>query len=331
MQQGDRVLITGATGFIGSRLAERLASEQSVHVRALVRTPARAAALRELGVEVVPGDITDPRSLRSACEGCQVVFHAAAHVSERGTKEEVFSVNVDGTGHLLRAAIAAGVRRVIHLSSCAVYGSLQRFDIDETTSTRISGNIYSDSKVLAEERLFDVARQHDLAVVAARASQVYGLGSPQFTLRPLETMRKGRLFLIDGGRHMCKPIYIDNLVDGLILCAQHPMAPGEAFNLTDGEPVPWRDFLGAYGTMLGRSSLPSIPYAVAIALASLFEVRATLLGKGASLNRRVVRSLSSDNSFSNRKARRMLGWEPKVDLQEGMRRTEAWLRREGYL
>ena len=331
MQRGDRVLITGATGFIGGRLTTRLATEQNVQVRALVRTPAKAATLREVGVEVVPGDIADPRALRLACEGCQVVFHAAAHVSERGARDEVFAINVDGTRHLLQAAIAAGVRRFVHLSSCAVYGSLQRFDIDETTPTRTRGNVYADSKVMAEELLFEVARQHDLAVVAARASQVYGLGSPQFTLRPLEAIRKGRLFLIDGGQHMCKPVFIDNLVDGLIRCAQHAEAPGEAFNLTDGAPVPWRVFFGAYGTMLGKPSLPSIPYAAAIPLAWLFEVQAKVLGKEASINRRVVESLCSDNSFSNQKARRILGWTPKVDLREGMRRTEEWLRREGHL
>jgi nucleoside-diphosphate-sugar epimerase len=139
------------------------------------------------------------------------------------------------------------------------------------------------------------------------------------------------MVLIDGGRHLCKPIYIDNLVDGLILCAEVEAAVGEAINLTDDEPVPWRDFFGAYGRMLDVDSFPSAPYPVAWLIGLYHELKAGLQGKKARLNRGAVNALRSDNSFSNQKARALLGWEPKVDLNEGMKQTEAWLRAAGYL
>nr|HMN29810.1 hypothetical protein [Caldilineaceae bacterium] len=159
----------------------------------------------------------------------------------------------------------------------------------------------------------------------------YGLGSPQFTLRPLQMIRKGQLVLVDGGRHLCKPLYIDNLVDGLLDCARHDAALGEAFNFTDGEPVPWRRFFGAYARMVGKQRLPSAPFPLLWLVALLFEGAAYLRGRWSSLNRRVVRTLCSDNSFSNQKAQQRLGWRPAVDLDEGMKRTEVWLRQHGYL
>lgn len=329
---GKRALITGATGFIGGQLAERLATEEGVQVTALVRNPAKAERLASLGVDIAPGDITDPASILSAMKGCQLVFHAAAWVSERGSRDEVWAVNVTGTRNMVDAAVAAGtVKRFVHVSSCAVYGSLQQFDIDEQTPPRIRGNLYGDSKVEAEDVVFTAYRKHGLPVVAARASQVYGPGSNQFTIRPVEVIKAGKMVLVDGGRYLCKPVYIDNLVDGLILCAKIEAAIGEAINLTDDSPIPWRDFFGAYGKMLNVNSFPSVPFPLAWLIALYNEKKAALQGKSTSLNRGAVKALRSSNSFSNQKARTLLGWEPAVDFVGGMKQTEAWLRAKGYL
>lgn len=330
--RGKQALITGATGFIGGHLAERLATEEGVHVRALVRTPENGQRLAGLGIEVVPGDIVNFDSLPLALAGCQLIFHAAAWVGESGAKDDVWAVNVTGTQNLVDAALAVGgMERFVHLSSCAVYGSLQQHNIDEQTPVRMGGNLYSDSKVAAEEIVFRAYHEHGLPVVSARVSQVYGPGSKHFTIRPIEAIKSGRMILIDGGRHLCKPIYIDNLVDGLILSAKVRTAVGEAINLTDGSPVSWRDFFGAYGRMLNIDSFPSIPFALAWLFGYFNEVQAALKSKRTTLNRRTVRSLCSSNSFSNQKAQTLLGWQPKIDLNEGLQRTEAWLQAEGYL
>jgi nucleoside-diphosphate-sugar epimerase len=329
--QGKTALITGATGFIGGHLARRLQTQEGVQVRALVRSPQKAAPLAHLGVEIIPGDITDPDAVRKAARGADIVYHAAAWADEQGDWDAVWAVNVTGTQHVVNAAIAEGAARLIHLSSCAVYGSLQQLNIDESTPPRMTGRAYHDSKVAAEEVVFNAHRNEGLPVVVARPSQVYGPGSPQFTIRVIEAIKAGKVILVDGGQHNFKPIYIDNLIDALVLCATVEQAVGEALNITDGEPVPWKDFFEAYGRMVGVESFPSAPYPAAYAYGLFKEMLSKITGKRSSINREVVKTFHSHNSFSNAKARRVLGWKPAVDFDEGMRRTENWLREQGYL
>ncbi len=207
---GKTALITGATGFIGGHLARRLQTAEGVQVRALVRSPQKAAPLEALGVEIVPGDVTDPEAVRDAMRDANIVYHAAAWADEQGDRDAVWAVNVGGTQHTLDAALAESVERFIHLSSCAVYGSLQQLDIDETTPPRMTGRVYHDSKVAAEELVFAAHREHGLPAVVPRPSQVYGPGSPQFTIRVIQAVKAGKIILVDGGKHHFKPVYIDN-------------------------------------------------------------------------------------------------------------------------
>lgn len=330
MDESQLVLITGATGYIGSYLARRLLAEGRVRVRAIARQAPRAEPLRALGADVVLADLTRPETLAQALQGVSVVFHSAGWADDRGRRDEIWAVNVEGTRHLADAALDAHVTRLVHLSSCAVYGSLQAFNIDERTPLRTGASLYHDSKVAAEAVVWDAAR-HGLATVIARPSQVYGPGSAQFTIRPIHTIQRRRMFLIDGGRHMFKPVYIDNLVDGLLLCGWHPSAVGEAFNLTDGVAIPWRSLFRAYANMLGVSDLPSLPYPLAWCAAGALEFVAALRGKSSPVTRRAAASLRSTNSFSNQKARKLLGWEPKVGFEEALHRTQVWLRAEGKL
>ena len=325
------VLVTGATGFIGGRLARRLQVQEGAHVRALVRSPRKADSLKMLGVEVVRGDITDPLSVQRAMRGAQIVYHAAAWADEQGPRDAVWAVNVDGTQNMLDAAIAEGVERFIHLSSCAVYGSLQQLNIDESTPPRMTGRLYHDSKVAAEERVFAAYHIAGLPVVAARPAQVYGPGSPQFTIRVIAAVKAKKVILVDGGRHYFKPTYIDNLIDALVLCGSVNEAVGEALNITDGAPATWRDFFEAYGRMVGVESFPSVPYAVAYGYAFIAELLSKATGKRSGINREIVKTFRSHNSFSNAKARRILRWEPAINFAEGMRRTELWLQENGFL
>jgi len=325
---GKRVLITGGTGFVGGRLAERLQAEEDVQVVALARHPEKGRWLTGLGVEVISGDVTDPVSLKNAITGCDIVFHTAAWVSEKGSQSEINAVNVTGTENVIEAAQVANVKRFIHLSSCAVYGSLRQFNIDERIPARLTGNPYADSKVLAEQVL---VQNNDVPYVIARPSQVYGPRSYQFSIRPVQLIKAGKMVLIDGGRYLCKPIYIENLIDGLILCAKVDAAVGEAINFSDGGPVPWRNFFGAYAEMVGVDLLRSVPFPIAWLAAVASEMVAKSRHKKASFNRWTVKGLRSFNSFSNQKARDLLGWTPHIDFVEGMQRTEVWLRAEGYI
>ncbi|MEX1019953.1 MAG: NAD-dependent epimerase/dehydratase family protein [Litorilinea sp.] len=339
------VLITGVTGLVGRRLAEQLVAAPDIQVRGLARQPAKAADLAAVGVEIMAGDVTDPPSLAAACAGCDWVFHCAAFVEEGGDRAAIWAVNVEGTRHILHAAQQAGVQRFIHVSTCAVYGSVQSLDIDETMPIRRRGNLYADSKVEAEEVVQAFATgfspgvatdsttdpENRMETVIARPSQVYGPRSYQFTVRPIEAIRSGKMILVDGGKHWCKPVYIDNLVEGLIACARVPAAAGQAFNLTDGVTVPWHTFFGAYARMLDKPRLPSVPYPLAWVAARWFEWQAQRTGKKALITRAALAAIRSRNSFSIEKAHRILGWTPRLDLEAGMARTQAWLAAEGYL
>jgi nucleoside-diphosphate-sugar epimerase len=323
-------LVTGATGLIGGHLGERLASAEGAMVRGLTRHAQNARWLAERGVDLVCGDLTDASSLADAVQGCAVVFHAAGWVQEGGSRTEALAVNVDGTKNLVEAALKANVTRFIHLSSSHVYGFPNAQAVDETHPVRSCGTPYGDSKVAAEAIVFAAYREQGLPVVVARPSQVYGPRSTQFTIRPVEVIRQGRMTLVDGGRCFCNPIFIDDLIDGLVLCATTDAAIGEAINFADGVAVPWSEFFGYYGRMLGIDYFRSVPYPFAWLVAWGNEIRSAAKGKRARVNREVIRSLRARCSFSIDKARRLLGWTPRHDLAEGMKRTEAWLRAEGY-
>lgn len=319
---GRTILITGITGFIGSALAARL-DLLGANVRGLSHDPGRAQASP---YETSVGDVSHLEDILPAFEGVHAVVHCAAVVNERADPELLEKVNVAGAENVVEACRSQRVKRLVHVSSCAVYGSPQVFGIDERTPLRQAGSPYHRSKVRAEQAILQAGQLADLKVVIARPSQVYGPGSDPFAVRPIKAIQRGRMFLIDGGRFLFKPVYIENLVDGLLLCLTHPDAPGEAFNLVDGYVVPWKVYFGAYAHMAGVDRLPSLPYPAAWLAGLLFEGLAKVQGTSPNINRKAVQSLRSMNSFSNRKARDVLGWEPKVDLSEGLRRTEAWLR-----
>jgi len=324
---GRRVLLTGATGFIGGSLARRLLAS-GVELRALVRDIERARWLEQAGAELRLGDLAahlDP----TLAAGVDVVVHAAAWVGTEGDPERVRMVNVEGTRRVLSLARAAGVTRVVHVSSCAVYGSPQRDGVDESAALRRRGVVYHDTKVEADELAHEAATAGD-PIVIARPSQVYGPGSREFTVRPTTAIRYGRALLVDGGRHRCKLVYIDDVVDGLIACMVVTGIDGEAFNLS-APPVTWRALFEGYADMLGSPRIRSVPRQVAWTLAWVAELVGRVRGRQPLLTREIVAALSSDSSFSAAKAAERLGWRARVDLAEGLRRTEPWLRAQGLL
>jgi len=254
---GKRVLVTGGTGFIGGRLIEKLVVECGAKVRVLIRNFAHAARIGRLPLDMMPGDVTDTDAVRRAAVGCEVIFHCA--YGNSGTSEQQRLVNVEGTRAVALVALAVRASRLVHVSSLAVYGHPPPDGhIDETTSRQRSGDTYADTKLEAEELVLDLHRKHGLPAVIIQPTIVYGPFSQNWTMGPLEQLKKERVVLVGGGSGLCNAVYVDDVVQALLIAATAEKVVGETFLVSGETPVTWRDFYGAYERMLGFESTVSM-------------------------------------------------------------------------
>jgi 2-alkyl-3-oxoalkanoate reductase len=264
-------------------------------------------------------------------QGCDAVLHTAAWTGGPGLSEpQAWIVNVAATGWLLHAAQDAGVRRFVYLSSVAVYGLNAAPLIDENALTPPVGQLYPDSKIAAET-LVRAAQAGGLPTTIIRPASTYGPRSTAWTVGPVEQIKAGRLVLLGQDRGLVNTGYIDNVVDGVLLALRSPVAVDQTFNLCDGAAITYREFYGRYAAMLGRQRLPVYPASLARAAVSPpGRWLRQLLGKPVpgpwSYHFRF-----NPSRFSITKAQRLLGYAPRIDLDEGMRRTERWLREQGYI
>lgn len=324
--EGLPILITGATGFIGGHLAERLLALRA-DVRVLARKPERAAALARAGVRILQGDLTDPATLHGCCHGCTVVFHCAAWLGTPYTREASWATNVAGTEALVNEALAAGARRFVHLSSVAVYGPVRQGIVTEETPLWKGIELYGDSKIGGEE-VIRAAMQRGLPAVITRPAMVYGPRSRGWTIRMVQWITHNRRAMVAGGLGLARPIFIDNLIDALLLSAERPVV-GHAFTLVDLD-LPWKDYLGYYARMVGKPPR-SIPYTLAWLTALADETRALVTRRPPRVRRTALGYAVSHAVFSAEKARKLLGWAPRYSIDEAMRSTERWLRENGYI
>jgi nucleoside-diphosphate-sugar epimerase len=318
-----RAFVTGALGFIGGALAERLRAE-GVEVRGV---DLQADAARG----VVAGDVSQPGEWQRHAQGCDLIVHTAAIVSLRSGLEDFHRVNVIGTRNALDAAIAAGARRFVQLSSVTVFGNDFPDGVTEEHPVRLLGVPYVDTKIAGEQVVLQAHAAGRIAVSVVRPGDVYGPGSRPWLLMPLEEMRRGRVILPARGRGVHSPIYIDDLVEGVSLAAVREAAAGEVITLSHGEGVSTAEYFGYLAAMLGRGPLRCAPTPLLVALtggqAALDRVR----GRPGEVNPNAVRYLTRTGTYSIAKARELLGFAPAVGLDEGMRRSEQWLRARGLL
>jgi len=327
-------LITGASGFIGGRLASRL-REDGHPVRCLVRASSDTSLLEEMGVEIAVGDLTDGRSLSRALDGCASVLHCGALVSDWATVAEISAINVAGTRALLEAAAADSVQRFVHLSTTDVYGYPQVKELDETYAATRFSNWYAQTKLQAEAEVSSVQAAGALETVILRPATVYGPGSKEVIGEIARAIQGRHMLLVDGGRANAGLCYVENLIDAVLLALEHDAAPGNAFNVSDGLDVSWRQLTDDLADALGRPRVRwSIPYRLALGLGFSLEHgyrllrQATGLSSPALLSRQAVQVLGREQAFSNRKLRETLGWVPRVGYESGLRTTVAWLQNE---
>ncbi|HZO58850.1 MAG TPA: NAD-dependent epimerase/dehydratase family protein [Solirubrobacterales bacterium] len=313
------VFITGALGLIGRRLAERYRAE-GAEVRGMdVRADPAAG--------VVAGDLTVPGDWQDAAAGADCVIHTAAVVG-MGRKPDAatwWRVNVLGTRHALDAAVRGDAQRFVHFSSIVTFGLDYPDGVDERYPLRPTGVPYVDTKVASEQAVFAAHAGGEVPCTIIRPGDVYGPGSHFWTVTPVREIKRRRLMLPAMGKGHVSPVYIDDLVQGVMLAAAAPEGVGQAFTLTGGAGVETRDYFGRYARMVGKDSVPVAPTPVVIAMA------ATLGRTSDEVTPDGVRYLARKGTYSIQKARSLLGYEPAVGLDEGMRRSQEWLRAEGFL
>ncbi len=326
-------LVTGASGFIGGRLARRL-SQQGYAVRCLVRTCSNTSLLEELNVELAVGDLTNAHSLTRAVNGCEHVLHCGALVSDWATVAEISAINVDGTRDLLEASVAASVRRFVHISTTDVYGYPQD-EVDETYTTARFSNWYAQTKLQAEAEVRRMQAAGALETVILRPATVYGPGSAEVIGEIARAIKGRHMLLIDRGRPNAGLCYVENLIDAALLALEHDAAPGNAFNVSDVLDVTWKQLTDDLADGLGCPRVRwSIPYGLALGLGFTLEHgyrllrRSTGLSASPLLSRQAVQVLGKNQVFSNQKLREILGWEPHINYAEGLAATLAWLMSE---
>lgn len=326
-----QALVTGAAGCVGSALAELLKA-RGHEVRALVREGSDTAFLKTLDVELTRGDLGDRPSLDAAVRGVDAVFHCAALVGDWVSLDEMRRVNVEGLGRLLEASAAAGVRRFIYMSSMVVLGADRQDNLDETAPYVFTGDNYNTTKIEAEKLLMEFAAAHKLAVTVVRAPYVYGPRDRQMFPRILQYLARGKYAYIGGGDVPFTLVYSGNLAEGLLKAARNPAAAGKVYNITDGAPVTRRQLIERMADELG---LPrpkkNVPYPVAVAVCALCEAAAKLfrLKPPPILNRFRLKFMTAHLTFDISKARRELGYEPRIPFDRALKETVAWFKANG--
>jgi nucleoside-diphosphate-sugar epimerase len=330
-----RLLVTGGTGFIGSHLAEqgrRRGAE--VVVLGLTDRPeeqANAELLARMGAEVLPGSITDADLCRRAVRGATHVFHLAVAMREGGKSDQFFeSINLDGTRHLLEAASVQRVERFVYCSTIGIYGH-RAPGITREESPLAPGNIYERTKVSAERLVREFAEQCDLPSVVLRPADVYG-PRDQRLLKLFKGVSRGRFPLFgsgEGRRHM---VYVDDVVSAFFRACERDEALGEGLIVAGPKGCTLRELLDEITLATGSKRYGvRLPLAPMLGLAAVVEDVCSALKVDPPIYRRRMDFFHSDSEFDTTRARRVLDWEPRVDLREGIRRTLEDYRATGAL
>jgi nucleoside-diphosphate-sugar epimerase len=324
----DRLnVVTGATGLLGSHIVEKL-RERGERVRALVRPRSDTTFLQQLGVELVVGDLNEPNSLSHALDGADVVYHCAARVGDWGPWRAFQREIIDATAHLLDACRTTGVGRVLHVSSIIVYGHPRlrdgRFTEDEPLGQNLwLWDYYCRAKVRAEE----LCRQYSGPVTIVRPSWIYGPRDRTTLPRVLKALDAGRVAIIGAGDNLLNIVYAGDVAEGAILAANHSHAAGEAYNLSSEGEITQQEFLDLLADELGRPRIRkqvSYPFAYWGGFFSEVIGRIIRIRRPPHLTRYAVGLIGRSTRFSIAKAREQIGWQPRVGVREGIRRTIEW-------
>ncbi len=323
------VAVTGATGFLGSHVTSALC-ERGYNVTAYVRDSQKASNLPD-AVRVVVGDICDESMAASAVEGCDLVIHTVSNFrTASGPPESYHAINVDGTNTMLKAAEAAGVDRFVHVSTIGVHGHVRSTPASEDAPFH-PGDLYQETKLIAERRVLEVSESSNMEVVVVRPCSIYGPGDLRM-LKMFSMLSKGTFFKVGPCRENFHAVYISDVVAGILLAAETPGVNGEAFFIGGSDYLPLEEYIDTAAEAVGAAKpRVRLPYWLLISMAWVLEKTLVPMRIEPPLHVRRVRFFKNNRAFDISKARRMLKFSPKVTLEEGMRKTVLWYREKNLL
>lgn len=327
----QKILVTGGTGFTGSHLVKRLLSQGHEVVTVDNQEGYFFNELKQLGAKVTIGSVTDKRLMGQLVEGCDVVHHLAAAFRKIDLPKAVYwDVNVNGTRYLLEAALKHGVKKFVYCSTCGVHGNVSNPPAPETAPIT-PADYYQYTKYEGEVVAHEFMKK-GLDVTILRPAAIYGPGDPERWLMLFKRVAPGKFLMFGDGKATYHPLYIENLVDALILAAEKPDAKGQTYLIADEHYYTLNDLVAATGKVLGINvSVKHMPFWPLWLAAVGCEAICTPLKISPPIFRRRVDWFRQNRAFDISKAKRELGYQPKVDLITGLSHTAQWYKEMKYI
>jgi nucleoside-diphosphate-sugar epimerase len=318
----EKVLITGANGFIGNTLMRYYKTQ---------KVPVVGIDLIGNDDDIVQGDIANPETISHLLESCDVVVHTAALVSNSIADSDMWRVNVLATRNLIAAAEKYKVRRFVQLSSIVAYGNAAEGELDEDQPVHADGGSYVLTKLASEHTVLAAQARSSLELVIIRPGDVYGPGSRPWIILPLEAINKGQFMLPAKGEGFFRPIYIDDLVRGIALAVSTQEASGEIFNLSCEGYISTKEFFSHHYQWKNKRGPMVVSTKLALFAAAAATKIANLTGGVNEASAATITQLCTKSWFSITKAERILGWKPEISFDEGIERSRLWAAEQGLI
>jgi nucleoside-diphosphate-sugar epimerase len=323
-----RVLVTGANGFIGSNVVKRLLEEE-VYVNVLVRKTSDLSFLKGFQVNYFYGDITDYTTIEPAVRGVDKVIHVAGLAADWGPYELFEKVNYKGTINVAKAAAAANVKRFVYISTVAFHG-FGKTNVKEDDPPARHLIPYAETKLLAEQWLWEYAKVIPMEITAVRPGNVFGPNDRTFMLKYIDAMSSGKFGEINRGRAKTCPVYVENLVNIIMLALKEQKAAGNAYLATDGLDITWHEFNSLLAKKLGLpAKFRSVPYGPAMVAAKVYYGIHSLLGLKSEpfLTPYRINNGGLDYHFSIKKLEEHFGYKPETGIDKALDTTVEWYRK----
>lgn len=321
-------LVTGASGFLGGRVAQML-HERGEEVVILARASSNLSHLGSVPLRTVRGDLSNSAALREAVGQVTTIFHCAACSTDWAPKHTYQEANVAGTQNLIAAAREAPrLRRFLHVSTTDIYGYPQR-PCNEEHPPVDAGLPYNQTKILAEAAVWSAYREHGLPVTVVRPATIYGPRGKDFTVEVATLLRQRVMATIDAGTAQGGFTYVDSVAEAMLDAAASPHTVGQAYNIAGGTGATWKQYATLFAEQLGvKPPWINLPLSAAMTVARTMETAYGCLGLRSRplLTRHAVYLLARSQEFPIEKAASTFGYSPKISLEEGIRRSVSWLR-----